>query len=287
LLLGVDAVKKAGGVAEAAISYTGDVSDPTRKKYGLDYYLELVDKLVAAGIHILAIKDMAGLLKPKAATILIGAIRKRHPDVVIHVHTHDTAGTGVASMIACAEAGADVVDAAIDSMSGLTSQPSLGAIAGAFAGTSLDTGLNAEDIYTVNSYWEQIRLLYSPFDPNVKSSDSGVYLHEMPGGQYTNLLFQSQQLGLGAQWQEIKKAYIVANKLCGDITKVTPSSKVVGDFAQFLVITFNTRSRKSSVNRTFTIKPKHFLSRSQCSSISRDTLANRRMDSSNLYEHAS
>jgi pyruvate carboxylase len=169
LLLGVDAVKKAGGVAEAAISYTGDVSDPTRKKYGLDYYLELVDKLVAAGIHILAIKDMAGLLKPKAATILIGAIRKRHPDVVIHVHTHDTAGTGVASMIACAEAGADVVDAAIDSMSGLTSQPSLGAIAGAFAGTPLDTGLNAEDIYTVNSYWEQIRLLYSPFDPNVKS----------------------------------------------------------------------------------------------------------------------
>jgi pyruvate carboxylase len=138
-------------------------------------------------------------------------------------------------MIACAEAGADIVDAAIDSMSGLTSQPSMGAIVNALAGTPLDTGLNVDYIHSLNSYWEQIRLLYSPFDPNVKSSDSGVYLHEMPGGQYTNLLFQSQQLGLGEQWQEIKKAYQVANKLCGDITKVTPSSKVVGDFAQFLV----------------------------------------------------
>ncbi|KAJ3365721.1 pyruvate carboxylase [Kappamyces sp. JEL0680] len=235
LVLGCDAVRKAGGVVEAAISYTGDVSDPKRQHYNLDYYLQLTDKLVAAGIHILAIKDMAGLLKPKAATLLVSSIRKRYPDLVIHVHTHDTAGTGVASMIACAEAGADVVDAAIDSMSGLTSQPSMGAIAGAVAGSELDTGLDADHIYSINSYWEQIRLLYSCFDPNVKSSDSTVYLHEMPGGQYTNLLFQSQQLGLGAQWQEIKKAYRVANKLCGDITKVTPSSKVVGDFAQFLV----------------------------------------------------
>jgi pyruvate carboxylase len=235
LELGIDAVKKAGGVAEAAISYTGDVSDLSRKHYNLDYYLDLTDKLVKAGIHILAIKDMAGLLKPKAATMLVGAIRKKYPDLVIHVHTHDTAGTGVASMIACAEAGADIVDAAIDSMSGLTSQPSMGAIVNALAGTPLDTGLNVEYIYSLNSYWEQIRLLYSPFDPNVKSSDSGVYLHEMPGGQYTNLLFQSQQLGLGEQWQEIKRAYRVANKLCGDITKVTPSSKVVGDFAQFIV----------------------------------------------------
>jgi pyruvate carboxylase len=233
--MGIDAVKKAGGVAEAAISYTGDVSDLTRKMYNLDYYLDLVDKLVSYGIHILAIKDMAGLLKPKAATILIGTIRKRYPKLVIHVHTHDTAGTGVASMIACAEAGADVVDVAIDSMSGLTSQPSMGAIVGAFKGTELDTGINPEDIYSINSYWEQIRLLYSPFDPNVKSGDSGVYLHEMPGGQYTNLLFQSQQLGLGTQWVEVKQAYRIANKLCGDITKVTPSSKVVGDLAQFIV----------------------------------------------------
>ncbi|KAJ3273515.1 pyruvate carboxylase [Terramyces sp. JEL0728] len=235
LQLGVDAVIAAGGVAEAAISYTGDVSNPNKKPYDLDYYLKLTAKLVKAGIHILAIKDMAGLLKPKAARMLIGAIRAKHPNLVIHVHTHDTAGTGVASMIAAAEAGADVVDAAIDSMSGLTSQPSLGAIVSALEETPLDTGIKAEDIFSVNSYWEQIRLLYSCFDPNVKSSDSGVYLHEMPGGQYTNLLFQSQQLGLGDEWIAIKKAYQVANKLCGDITKVTPSSKVVGDFAQFMV----------------------------------------------------
>ncbi|KAJ3260755.1 pyruvate carboxylase [Boothiomyces macroporosus] len=235
LQLGIDAVKAAGGVAEAAISYTGDISNPNRKPYNLQYYLDLTAKLVKAGIHILAIKDMAGLLKPKAARMLIGAIRANHPDLVIHVHTHDTAGTGVASMIAAAEAGADVVDAAIDSMSGLTSQPSLGAITSALEGTPLDTGINEDDVLAINSYWEQIRLLYSCFDPNVKSSDSGVYLHEMPGGQYTNLLFQSQQLGLGNEWIAIKKAYQVANKLCGDITKVTPSSKVVGDFAQFMV----------------------------------------------------
>lgn len=178
---------------------------------------------------------MAGLLKPKAATLLVSSIRKKYPDLVIHVHTHDTAGTGVASMIACSEAGADIVDTAIDSMSGLTSQPSMGAIVSALKGTNLDTLFDLDDIYSLNSYWEQIRLLYSCFDPNVKSSDSGVYLHEMPGGQYTNLLFQSQQLGLGEQWHDIKAAYKVANILCGDITKVTPSSKVVGDFAQFIV----------------------------------------------------
>ncbi|KAI8893548.1 hypothetical protein BC833DRAFT_531652 [Globomyces pollinis-pini] len=235
LYLGIQAVRKAGGIVEAAMSYTGDISDPQRKQYNLQYFMDLADKLVAANIDILAIKDMAGLLKPKAATLLISSLRAKYPDLVIHVHTHDTAGTGVASMIAAAEAGADIVDAAIDSMSGLTSQPSLGAIVGAVKGTELDTGLDQEHIYSINSYWEQIRLLYSCFDPNVKSSDSTVYLHEMPGGQYTNLLFQSQQLGLGEQWSEIKQAYRIANRLCGDITKVTPSSKVVGDFAQFLV----------------------------------------------------
>ncbi|KAJ3057124.1 pyruvate carboxylase [Rhizophlyctis rosea] len=235
LRLGIDAVVKAGGVAEGAISYTGDVSDPNRKKYDLAYYLDLTDKLVADGIHILGIKDMAGLLKPRAATMLVGGIRKRHPDLVIHVHTHDTAGTGVASMLACYEAGADIVDVAVDSMSGLTSQPSLGALVAALEGTDRDTGLHFDKVQAINSYWEQVRLLYSCFDPGLKSGDSGVYLHEMPGGQYTNLLFQSQQLGLGDAWIEVKKAYATANRLCGDIVKVTPSSKVVGDLAQFMV----------------------------------------------------
>jgi pyruvate carboxylase len=204
----------------------------------LEYYLKLTDQLVEAGIHILGIKDMAGLLKPKAATMLIGAIRKRYPDLVIHIHTHDTAGTGVASMLASIEAGADIVDVAIDSMSGVTSQPSMGALLAGLQATPYESNIKIERINALNSYWEQMRLLYSCFDPGVKSGDTSVYTHEMPGGQYTNLLFQSQSLGLGKQWDEIKKAYATANKLCGDIVKVTPSSKVVGDFAQFLVTLF-------------------------------------------------
>ncbi|KAI8869513.1 pyruvate carboxylase [Ramicandelaber brevisporus] len=236
LKLGIDAVRAAGGVVEAAICYTGDVANPEKHpKHDLEYYLGLVRQLVSYGIHILAIKDMAGLLRPRAARLLVGAIRKEFPDLPIHVHTHDTAGTGVASMLAAAEAGADVVDAAVDSMSGVTSQPAMGAIVGALEGTPLDTGIKFENVLAINSYWEQVRLLYSCFDPGLKSSDSGVYDHEMPGGQYTNLLFQAQSLGLGTQWEAVKRAYAEANMLCGDIVKVTPSSKVIGDLAQFMV----------------------------------------------------
>jgi pyruvate carboxylase len=151
------------------------------------------------------------------------------------VHTHDTAGNGVAAMIAAAEAGADVVDVATDSMSGVTSQPCMGAIVSALENSALDTGIRFDDVQLLNGYWEQVRLLYKCFDPQVNSPSSEVYVHEMPGGQYTNLLFQASSLGLGSQWTEIKKAYVVANRLCGDIIKVTPSSKVVGDFAQFIV----------------------------------------------------
>jgi len=233
--LGVDAVGEAGGIVEAAVCYTGDVSDPSRTQYNLDYYLEFTRQLVDLGIHTLAIKDMAGLLKPQAATMLVGAIRQEFPDLPIHVHTHDTAGTGVASMLACAEAGADAVDAAIDAMSGTTAQPSMGAIAGAVKGTKLDTGLDTAELNLINEYWEDCRGLYAPFESGQKSGSADVYVHEMPGGQYTNLLFQSQQLGLSGQWPAVKRAYATANKLLGDIIKVTPSSKVVGDLAQFLV----------------------------------------------------
>ncbi|KAL0095747.1 pyruvate carboxylase [Phycomyces blakesleeanus] len=233
--LGIDAVKKAGGVVEATICYTGDVSNPKKTKYDIAYYLDLTQQLVNEGIHILSIKDMAGLLKPEAAKLLVSKIRERFPDLPIHVHTHDTAGTGVASMMAAAAAGADIVDVAIDSMSGMTSQPAMGAIVAGLEQTHLGTGIRMEDIQALNSYWEQCRLLYSCFEANVKSADSGVYDHEMPGGQYTNLMFQAQQLGLGTQWKQIKKAYQEANMLCGDLVKVTPSSKVVGDFAQFMV----------------------------------------------------
>ncbi|TIC54286.1 pyruvate carboxylase [Wallemia mellicola] len=233
--LGIDAAKKAGGVVEATVCYTGDVASPNEKKYTLEYYVNFVQELVDCGIHVLGIKDMAGLLKPHAATLLIGAIRQRFPELPIHVHSHDTAGISAASMLACAQAGADVVDVAIDSMSGLTSQPSMGAVVSALEQTGLGAGIRHEDIQALNLYWTQCRILYQCFEANVRSSDSGVFDHEMPGGQYTNLMFQAQQLGLGTQWTEIKQKYIEANELCGNIVKVTPSSKVVGDLAQFMV----------------------------------------------------
>ena len=233
--LGIDAVGQGGGIVEAAVCYTGDVSDPERGQYDLEYYLDFSQKLVDLGIHVLAIKDMAGLLKPEAAAMLVSALREAHPDLPIHVHTHDTAGTGVASMLSAAKAGADVVDAAMDAMSGTTSQPSLGAIVASTAGTDLDTGLALSEVSQVNDYWEECRGLYAPFESGQKSGSADVYIHEMPGGQYTNLLFQSSQLGLTGQWSQVKQAYAVANRLLGDIIKVTPSSKVTGDLAQFIV----------------------------------------------------
>ncbi|KAF0689093.1 Aste57867_19365 [Aphanomyces stellatus] len=233
--LGIDAVGASGGIIEAVVCYTGDVSDPERGPYNLDYYMKFTRQLVDLGIHVLCIKDMAGLLKPQAAQILVGAIRNEFPDLPIHVHTHDTAGTGVSSMLECAYAGADAVDCASDAMSGTTSQPSMGAIVAALKNTELDTRINSDHINEINDYWETMRGVYAPFESGQKSGSADVYHHEMPGGQYTNLLYQSNQLGLAGQWPAIKKAYATANRLLGDIIKVTPSSKVVGDFAQFLV----------------------------------------------------
>lgn len=234
LEVGIKAVHKAGGVVEGTVCYSGDMLNP-KKKYNLEYYLDLVDKLVALDIHVLGIKDMAGVLKPHAATLLIGAIRKKYPDLPIHVHTHDSAGTGVASMVACAKAGADAVDAATDSLSGMTSQPSINAILASLEGTDLDPGLNPAHVRALDTYWQQLRLLYSPFEAHLAGPDPEVYDHEIPGGQLTNMMFQAAQLGLGTQWTETKKAYEQANQLLGDIVKVTPTSKVVGDLAQFMV----------------------------------------------------
>ncbi|EWC43902.1 pyruvate carboxylase [Drechslerella stenobrocha 248] len=234
LEVGIKAVRKAGGVVEAAICYSGDMLNP-KKKYNLEYYLELVDKVVKLGTHVLGIKDMAGCLRPRAATILVGAIRERYPDLPIHVHTHDSAGTGVASMAACAAAGADAVDTATDSMSGMTSQPSIGAVLAALEGTDMDPGLDVNQVREIDGYWAQLRLMYSCFEAGLTGPDPEVYVHEIPGGQLTNLIFQASQLGLGAQWKETKKAYTQANYLLGDIVKVTPTSKVVGDLAQFMV----------------------------------------------------
>lgn len=234
LEVGIKAVQAAGGVVEATVCYSGDMLNP-HKKYNLEYYLSLVDKIVSLGTHVLGIKDMAGVLKPQAATLLVGSIRKKYPDLPIHVHTHDSAGTGVASMVACAQAGADAVDAATDSMSGMTSQPSIGAILASLEGTEWDPKLNIPHVRAIDGYWQQLRLLYSPFEAGLTGPDPEVYEHEIPGGQLTNLLFQATQLGLGTQWAETKKAYEAANDLLGDIVKVTPTSKVVGDLAQFMV----------------------------------------------------
>uniref|UniRef100_A0A8C8EXZ9 Pyruvate carboxylase n=1 Tax=Oncorhynchus tshawytscha TaxID=74940 RepID=A0A8C8EXZ9_ONCTS len=244
LMLGMEAAGTAGGVVEASISYTGDVSDPMRQKYSLEYYLKLADELVRAGTHILNVKDMAGLLKPESSRMLIGALRDRFPDMPIHVHTHDTAGAGVAAMLACAEAGADIVDVAVDSMAGMTSQPSMGAIVACTKGTNLSTGISLENVYDYSEYWEVARGLYAPFDctATMKSGNADVYENEIPGGQYTNLHFQAHSMGLGHKFKEVKKSYTEANKLLGDLIKVTPSSKIVGDLAQFMVQNSLTRA---------------------------------------------
>ncbi|KRT84744.1 hypothetical protein AMK59_2091 [Oryctes borbonicus] len=237
LIVGMEAAGKAGGIVEAAISYSGDVSNPNKKKYDLNYYLKLAEELVKAGTHVLAIKDMAGLLKPTAGKMLVGALRDKYPDIPIHIHTHDTSGAGVAAMLACAEAGADVVDVAVDSMSGLTSQPSMGAVVASLQGTPSDTNIPLDMISEYSAYWEQTRTLYAPFEctTTMKSGNADVYTNEIPGGQYTNLQFQAYSLGLGDFFEDVKKAYSEANILLGDLIKVTPSSKVVGDLAQFMV----------------------------------------------------
>lgn len=237
LIVGMEAAGKAGGIVEAAISYSGDVSDPNKKKYDLNYYLNIAGELVKAGTHVLAIKDMAGLLKPQAAKLLVTALRDKYPDIPIHIHTHDTSGAGVASMLACAQAGADIVDVAVDSMSGMTSQPSMGAIVASLKDTELDTKFELDKISEYSAYWEQARTLYAPFEctTTMKSGNADVYNNEIPGGQYTNLQFQAYSLGLGDFFEDVKKAYAEANILLGDIIKVTPSSKVVGDLAQFMV----------------------------------------------------
>ena len=237
LAFGIKTVIDAGGVAEGAISYTGNVADPDKGPYTLEYYCDLADFLVQEGTHILCIKDMANILTPPAATRLISAIRKRHPDLPIHVHTHDTAGVGVATQLACLEAGADIVDVCNDALSGTTSQPAQGALVASTNHTPLESGIDLDDLQHITRFWETLRPQYRTVDagPDQLSAGSSVFKHEIPGGQYTNMLLQSKELGLGHQWAEVMTAYHDANLLLGDIPKVTPSSKVVGDLAQFMV----------------------------------------------------
>jgi len=230
----IDAVAGEGKLVEGAICYTGDLLDPARAKYDLKYYIAMARELERAGCHIVGLKDMAGVLKPEAARVLIKALREE-VGLPVHLHTHDTSGIAGATVLAAVEAGVDAIDAAIDALSGNTSQPCLGSIVEALAHTGRDPGLDPEAIRRISFYWEAVRLQYAAFESDLKAPASEVYLHEMPGGQFTNLKEQARGLGLDTRWHEVAKAYRAANDLFGDIIKVTPSSKVVGDLALMMV----------------------------------------------------
>lgn len=230
----MDAVIESGALCEGALCYTGDLFDAKRSKYDLKYYVGLAKQLEKAGAHILGIKDMAGVCKPRAAAELVRVL-KQEVGLPIHFHTHDTSGISAASVLAAIEAGCDAVDGALDSMSGLTSQPNLGSIAAALAGTDRDPGLDLDAMQALSHYWEGVRRAYSPFEAEMRAGTSDVYNHEMPGGQYTNLREQARAMGLAHRWPEVSKAYADVNVLFGDIVKVTPTSKVVGDMALFMV----------------------------------------------------
>ncbi|MBE1204718.1 pyruvate carboxylase [Aminobacter carboxidus] len=230
----MDAIGAEGKLCEAAICYTGDILDPARAKYDLKYYVALAKELEAAGAHIIAVKDMAGLLKPAAARALFKALREA-TDLPIHFHTHDTSGLSAATVLAAVESGVDAIDAAMDAFSGNTSQPCLGSIVEALRGSDRDPGLAPEWIRRISFYWEAVRNQYAAFESDLKGPASEVYLHEMPGGQFTNLKEQARSLGLETRWHEVAQAYHDVNLMFGDIVKVTPSSKVVGDMALMMV----------------------------------------------------
>lgn len=232
--LSMDAVLEENKICEAAICYTGDILNSARPKYDLGYYLKLAREVEAAGAHIIAIKDMAGLMKPNAARILFKALRETTA-LPLHFHTHDTSGIAAATVLAAIESGADIVDGAMDALSGNTSQPCLGSIVEALKGSDHDTGLDTNLIRRVSFYWEAVRQQYAAFESDLKGPASEVYLHEMPGGQFTNLKEQARSLGLETRWHEVAQAYADVNQMFGDIVKVTPSSKVVGDMALMMV----------------------------------------------------
>ena len=229
----MEAVNETHGICEAAVCYTGDILDERRDKFSLKYYVRLAKELERMGAHFLAIKDMAGLCRPYAAYKLVKAL-KEEVGLPVHFHTHDTSGIAAASVLRASDAGVDVVDLALASMSGSTSQPNLNSIVAALQHTPRDTGLDLGALNQFSDYWEAVREFYRPFDTAPKSGSAEVYLHEMPGGQYTNLKEQAAAMGVTHRWPEIARIYAEVNQLFGDIVKVTPSSKVVGDMALFL-----------------------------------------------------
>lgn len=234
LRMAVEAVLKTDAICEAAICYTGDILDPKRDKYTLNYFVNLAKELEKLGTHFLAIKDMAGLLKPYAAGKLVKALREA-VGVPIHFHTHDSAGGQIAAYLMAAEAGVSIVDCAFAPLAGVTSQPSLNALVEALRFTERDTGMDFGALQETANHWEAVRRNYAPFETGQIASSAEVYLHEMPGGQYANLYQQAQSLGVGDRWHEVGRTYAAVNKLFGDIVKVTPTSKVVGDMTLFMI----------------------------------------------------
>ncbi|MBL4886684.1 MAG: biotin/lipoyl-binding protein, partial [Planctomycetaceae bacterium] len=232
--LAMDAVIDSGMICEASICYTGDILDPKRSKYDLKYYVNLAKELEKMGAHILAIKDMAGLCKPDAVSLLVKTL-KQEIGIPIHFHTHDTAGIQAASIFTAAGVDLDIADAAMAPMSGGTSQPNLNTIVGALQFSDRHTELNADSLDDIATYWRAVREFYLPFETTVLPATSDLYRHEMPGGQYTNLFAQAQALGLSDRWTDVCEIYAKVNELFGDIVKVTPTSKSVGDMALFMV----------------------------------------------------
>ncbi|OEH85114.1 pyruvate carboxylase [Desulfuribacillus stibiiarsenatis] len=232
--LTIDSVCQSGGIAEAAICYTGDILDPTRSKYDLKYYKDLAVELEKTGAHILGIKDMAGLLKPEAAYRLVTTL-KEAIDIPIHLHTHDTSGNGIYAYAKAIDAGVDIVDVAVNTMAGLTSQPSANSLYYALAGAERQPKIDIDALEKIGEYWEEARKYYSAFESGMMAPHTEVYNHEMPGGQYSNLQQQAKAVDLGSRWNDIKKMYRTVNDMFGDVVKVTPSSKVVGDMALYMV----------------------------------------------------
>ncbi len=230
----MDAVQEQNKVCEGTICYTGDILNPDRAKYDLKYYVDMGNQLKDAGAHVLGLKDMAGLLKPAAARVLVKAL-KQEVGLPIHFHTHDTAGIACATILAAAEAGVDAVDCAMDALSGNTSQATLGTVVGALQNSDRDTGLDMDAVRDISDYWESVRDHYAAFESGMQAPSSEVYLHEMPGGQFTNLKAQARSMGLEERWHEVARTYADVNQMFGDIVKVTPSSKVVGDMALMMV----------------------------------------------------
>ncbi|WP_227272094.1 pyruvate carboxylase [Roseobacter weihaiensis] len=243
----MDAVIENGKICEGAICYTGDINDPDRAKYSLKYYVDMGKELRDAGAHVLGLKDMAGLLKPGAARQLVKAL-KSEVGLPIHFHTHDTAGVACATILAASEAGVDAVDCAMDALSGNTSQATLGSVVSALKHTDRDTGLDMAAVREISDYWEEVRSHYAAFETGMQAPSSEVYLHEMPGGQFTNLKAQAASLGLEDRWHEVAQTYADVNQMFGDIVKVTPSSKVVGDMALMMVAQGLTRAEVEDPN---------------------------------------